>query len=123
MVIYLIHFFMISQKWNENLSGCTFMVRKYAILWILSSLKILLRTKSMFFFMSDSFIFAESFRPNPQVARNTFDFFHLCPFEGIFDILPLLRFSFLFCFFTCNQPQIYLSTAEKINNFLNYHYV
>ena len=30
------------------------------------------------FFISDSFIFAESFRPNPQVARNTFDFFHLC---------------------------------------------
>ena len=27
--------------------------------------------------MSDSFVFAESFRPNPQVARNVFDFFHL----------------------------------------------
>ena len=39
---------MISQKWNENLNGCTFMVRKYAILWTLSSPKIHLRTKSMF---------------------------------------------------------------------------
>ena len=27
--------------------------------------------------MSDFFVFAESFSPNPQVARNTFDFFHL----------------------------------------------
>ena len=28
--------------------------------------------------MSDFFVFAESFIPNPQVARNTFDFSPLC---------------------------------------------
>ena len=73
-----IHFYIISQKYEENLNCCTFMGRKYVILWTLSSPKIHLQTRSMYFFMSDSFIFAESFRPNPQVARNTFDFFHLC---------------------------------------------
>ena len=50
MVIYLIQFFIISQKWNENLNGCTFMVGKYAILWTLSSPKIHLQTKTMYFF-------------------------------------------------------------------------
>ena len=74
MVLFFIHFFIISQKCNENLNCCTFMVRIYVILWTLSSLKIHLWTKSNFFHV----VFAESFRPNPQVSRNTFDFFHLC---------------------------------------------
>ena len=44
-----IHFFIICQKCNENLNCCTFMGRKYVILWTLSSPKIHLRTKSNFF--------------------------------------------------------------------------
>ena len=51
------------------------MVRKYVILWTLISSSC--RQKATFF-IYDSFVFAESLRPNPQDARNTFDFFHLC---------------------------------------------
>ena len=52
-----------------------------------------------------------------------FIFFSSYPFGGILDTLPLLRFWFsFFCFFTCNQPQIYLSAAEKIDDFFNFHY-
>ena len=40
------HFFIICQKCNEHLNCCTFMGRKYMILWTLSSPKIYLRTKS-----------------------------------------------------------------------------
>ena len=77
MFIFFIHFFITCQKCNENSNCCTFMGRKYVILWTLSSPKLHLRTKSNFFFMSDFFVSAESFIPNPQVARNTLDFFHL----------------------------------------------
>ena len=51
------------------------MVKKCVILWTLISSSC--RQKKTTFFISKSFVFAESFRPNPQVARNTFDFFHL----------------------------------------------
>ena len=44
---------------------------------------------------------------------SVFIFFSSCPFGGILDTLPLLRFQFrFFCFFTDNQPQIYLSVRE-----------
>ena len=52
-----------------------------------------------------------------------FIFFLSFPFGGILDTLPRSDFNFVFCFFfTCNQPQIYLSAAEKINYFFNFHY-
>ena len=56
-----------------------------------------------------------------------------CKHFYIFFVVPLrghfrhttpapIMISFLFCFFTGKQPQIYLSAAEKINNFFNFHY-
>ena len=52
-----------------------------------------------------------------------FIFFSLYPFGGILDTLPLLGFRFrFFCFFTGKQPQIYLSAAEKIDDFFDFHY-
>ena len=53
----------------------SFIISKLVILWTLGSSKIHLQTKSNFFHV----VFAEGFRPNPQVARNTLNFFHLCP--------------------------------------------
>ena len=42
-----------------------------------------------------------------------FIFFSSYPFGGILDTLPLLRFQFrFFCFFTNNQPHIYLIVRE-----------
>ena len=42
-----------------------------------------------------------------------FIFFSSYPFGGILDTLPLLWFQFIFlCFFTNNQPQIYLTVRE-----------
>ena len=49
MFIVCIHFFIICQKWNENLNCCTFRGRKYVIMLTLSSPKLRLRTKSNFF--------------------------------------------------------------------------
>ena len=54
---------------------------------------------------------------------SVFIFFSSYPFGGILDTLPLLGFRFIFfCFFTGKQPQIYLSAAEKIDDFFDFHY-
>ena len=55
------YFFIIYKKFNENLNCCTSMVRKFVILWSLSSPKSHLQKTT--FFMSDSFIFAEILGP------------------------------------------------------------
>ena len=56
-------------RFKLNVFEGTFIFRKHVILWTLSNPKIHLWTKINFFH--------ESFRSNPLVTRNTFDFFHL----------------------------------------------
>ena len=52
-----------------------------------------------------------------------FIFFSSYPFGGILDTLPLLRFWFrFFCFFTNNQPQIYLSVTKLFSKKIVFWY-
>ena len=80
MDISLIHSFKIYQKGNKDLNGCyikaLLCLRNMWFCGHLVALISILGQKATFF-MSESFIFAESFKPNLLVARNTFDFFHL----------------------------------------------
>ena len=57
----------------------------------------------------------------PRYKR--FYIFFVIPLRGHFrHTTPAPILILFFCFFTCNQQQIYLSTTEKINDFLNFHY-